>query len=78
MESFKKNIIRDFKKYLECEKNNIKVVYYCSKYNLNGEYIGEIYSEFDDILNKIKIKKKKLRKNLKIYQRRIVFYLISI
>jgi len=55
LNAFKNNISRDLKKYLKCKKNGVEIVYYCNKSNLvNGEYIGEIYCEFDDILKKMK------------------------
>ena len=55
-EAFKKNLIRDFKKYLKCGNAGIEILYYCDKSNIKNseEYIGGLYCVLEDLIKKIK------------------------
>jgi len=52
-EYFLKGIILDIRKYSECVKNNIEVIYYCDE-KFKREYIGELYCNLNDLIKKIK------------------------
>jgi len=53
-ESFRKNLIRDFNKYLKCKSYGVEIIYYCSESYLDDDYFGEMYSNLNDIIKRIK------------------------
>ena len=52
-EKFKKIILNDFRKYLKCIENNVKVLYYSKEIYSNDKYISNIYSNIDELLKEI-------------------------
>lgn len=53
LECFQKNVIRDTKKYIECKKNGITILYFCEKKYMRDDYIGDLYCELDKIKKRI-------------------------
>jgi len=59
-ERFRINLMSDHKKYLMCNKKGVDVVYYTRKHKyVNKEYIGELFSDKKELLNRIKNKDEK-------------------
>jgi hypothetical protein len=51
---FEKTLHRDSNKYNLCKSMNINIFYFCKKYNYIEEYIGDMFHDENDIINKIK------------------------
>lgn len=56
--SFRLNLSRDINKYSLCSSIGVEIIYYCKEYNIQGidNYIGDLYSDLNKLLEKIKNK----------------------
>jgi G:T-mismatch repair DNA endonuclease (very short patch repair protein) len=53
IECFQKNIIRDYRKYSECKKIGLSVLYFCDKKNMRNDYISDLYCDLNEIKKRI-------------------------
>ena len=51
---YKKIRQRDILKYNTCKENGIDILYFTKEKNIPTEYIGELYTNEEDLINKIK------------------------